>query len=78
MASGMTNSTASPGAPCEGWMQDGAGLRPGGPCSFVSHPAFGSVQVDWSTYELRLQLRFAENGSVAQQFVVNLATCQPA
>ncbi len=78
MASGMTNSTARPGRACSGWMRDDVGLRHGGPCAYVDQPSFGTVMVDWRSYELRLQLRLAVNGSVAHERVVNLATCQPA
>ena len=77
MSSGMTNSTATPGAPCEGWRRDTAGLRMGGACNFVSLPAFGMLEFDWNEGTVALQLRGAlGGGAVLQEVRVSLATCQ--
>jgi hypothetical protein len=78
LASGLTNSTAKPMAPCEGWRRDPAGLRPFGPCGYVKQPAFGSVEVDWEARRARLQVRGAVGGGpVLQELTISLDTCLP-
>jgi hypothetical protein len=80
MASGMTNSTARPDAPCEGYRRESSGLRVEGDCGFVKLAAFGMLQFDWDRRRLSMQIRGAEaphGGSVLQQLTISLDTCQP-
>ena len=76
MASGMTNSTARPLAPCAGWRRDGAGLRAHGECGYVGLPAFGMLEFDWAAGTVALQIRGATGGGpVLQEVVVSIGTC---
>ncbi len=69
--------------PCDGtYREDLTGLRPLGRCAYVATPAFGMVEVDWGTRQVRLQVRDGRSGSVAvgmdgsrQEVVVSLDTC---
>ena len=80
MASGMTNSTARPVAPCQGSRKEWSGLRVEGDCGFVKLPSFGLLEFDWSRRRVSLQVRGAEapqGGKVLQQLTISLDTCQP-
>ncbi|PSC67028.1 Clavaminate synthase isoform B, partial [Micractinium conductrix] len=80
MASGMTNSTARPNAPCEGYRRDTTGMRIAGECGFVKVPAFGMLQFDWAARTLSMQIRGGEGaagGTVLQQLTISLDTCRP-
>lgn len=78
MASGLTNSTATPHVGCEDPIRrDHSGLRPGGECAFVGRPAFGVVDVDWRRRRVHLQIRDAMDGTaVLQSLTLDLDTCQ--
>lgn len=87
MASGMSYSTAEHrDLPCEGsFREDLVGLRPLGRCSYVHHPAFGMVEVDWARRVVSLSIRNATGGGgVArgldgsrQLLQFSLASCEP-
>ncbi|EFN59092.1 hypothetical protein CHLNCDRAFT_137864 [Chlorella variabilis] len=80
MASGMTNSTARPAAPCDGYRKEHSGLRVEGDCGFVKLAAFGMLDFDWAQRRLSMQIRGAEaphGSAVLQQLTISLDTCQP-
>lgn len=80
MASGMSNSTARPDAPCQGYRRETSGLRIEGECGFVKVPAFGMLVFDWDRRQLSMQIRGgegADGGRVLQQLTISLDTCQP-
>ena len=83
MASGMTNSTARPAAPCSGYRREHSGLRIEGDCGYVAVPAFGMLQFDWQRRRVSMQIRAAETAaggggdSVQQELTISLDTCMP-
>ena len=52
--------------------------RPLGECAFSDVPNFGTIDIDWATQTLSMQVRDAADGvRILQRYDISLSTCLP-